>query len=242
MLSSALVTFELPSVLSAGLGILCLLDSHRWSCHPGLGKPNSNTSSSKKFSLASKGNLHPLSSKLRQRKVLLFLLTLSSQVFCKWFMLVSSSNVGARKYIYTSDMALRPSSLHLLNVYNLPGAVPSTGINKNKIWICYQRDHSLMLWSTPLKCKNVLVLWRTLLCFWNSFLGNIGNPLIPPFESHCSSFKLVILLKSQYSCNNTLPFSWRSTSMWTAASDFFQEIAVGFHWGGDRKSMRTLES
>ena len=43
--------------------------------------------------------------------------------------------VWARKYFYTSDMALRPSSLHLLNTYNLPEAAPCTEINKNKIWV-----------------------------------------------------------------------------------------------------------
>ena len=30
-------------------------------------------------------------------------------------------------------------------------------------------------------------------------MGNIANPIILPFESQCSSFKVVILLKSQCS-------------------------------------------
>ena len=43
-------------------------------------------------------------------------------------------------------------------------------------------------------------------------MGNIANPIILPFESQCSSFKVVILLKSQCSWDDTLPFSWYSTS------------------------------
>lgn len=59
-------SFELPSVLSAGLGTLYLVDSLMSHGHLGLGKPNSNSISSMKFFLVSKGHLLPLSSKLKQ--------------------------------------------------------------------------------------------------------------------------------------------------------------------------------
>lgn len=53
-------------------------------------------------------------------------------------------NRWAKKYNRTSDMASRPSSLHLSNVYNVSDVVLCTEISKNKPWICHEEDHSLM--------------------------------------------------------------------------------------------------
>lgn len=108
VLSSALATssFWTSSMPSAGMGLLYLLSSHMSSCHPSLGKTSSNPTSSMKFSLESKGNLLPLSSNLKQRQVVLFLLLPPPKCFVKWIMYVSRSNVWAKKYIYTSDTAL----------------------------------------------------------------------------------------------------------------------------------------
>lgn len=143
-------------MLSPGLGIHCLLDNHISHYHLCLGKPYSNPTSSMKVFLVSTEHLSPPSSTLKQRKVFLFLSTPFFYVVCKWCVSVFSSKGCAKKHICTSDMASRPSSLHLLNAYNLPEAVTCTGINKNKTWFCQQGYHSIT--QSPLKCKNALML------------------------------------------------------------------------------------
>lgn len=86
VLSSAPITrsFWTLSVLFCGTDS-CLLDSHTPHWHPCLGKSSSNPHSSMRGSLIRKGHLLPLSSKVKQSKVFLFLPTPSSHVVCKWF-------------------------------------------------------------------------------------------------------------------------------------------------------------
>ena len=141
VLTSALVAFELLSVRSAGN---TLSSQEPWGdpATLALGSSIQKSSFFSEIPLVSKGNSHPLSSTLKKRTSI----SSNSLLPSVWWMvlyLYLGAVVWARKYFYTSDMALRPSSLHLLNTYNLLEAVPCTGINKNKTCVCCQRDHSL---------------------------------------------------------------------------------------------------